>query len=72
MLYNSIYYSIEFKPWAEWLGMHFTLNTLESFNEERVVAACLWEMTYHGYDDNDVQERWTSIQKTFEDFKTNN
>lgn len=55
-------YGIEFQEWSEWLGMELDPSTLEKFSEEEIIAHCLWEMTFFGY----TQEE---IQKTFDEIK---
>ena len=47
--------AIEFCPWNEWLGMGIDKLTLKEFTELEIIAHCLYEMTYAGYDENERQ-----------------
>jgi hypothetical protein len=53
-------FGLDFKPWNEWLGMHLEPNSLEQFSHDEIVAHCLWEMTFYGFDQ-------TTIQTVFEE-----
>lgn len=45
---EAIAYSIEFRPWAEWLGMAVTEETYAAYTELEITAHCLFEMTFAG------------------------
>jgi len=48
-------YAIEFRPWAEWLDMDIDEETLSNYLESEIIVHCIWEMTFCGYDNDDVQ-----------------
>ena len=48
-------FAIEFTPWAEWLGMELDAFTLKEFSEFDIVAHCLYEMTFLGFTQEDIQ-----------------
>lgn len=48
-------WAIEFTPWDKWLGMSIDPLMLYTFSEEEVICYCLWEMTYCGFDQHDIQ-----------------
>ena len=58
------HYAIEYSPWAEWLGMEVTKKSLKNFTELDIVAYCLWEMTWSGYSDKEVQKNYKDIIET--------
>src|SRR5690606_21284179 len=55
-------YAIEFRPWSEWLGMTVTEKTLASYTELEILAHCLFEMTFMGFDEETIQDEWDKIK----------
>ena len=47
--------------------MSFTKDTLNIFTPEEIIGACLWEMTYSGFDEktikNSLEELESAIPK---------
>lgn len=62
-------YAIEFVKWEKWLGMEVAPETLYNFNELEIIAHCLFEMTFCGYEQEEIQEQFDSINRTVEDYK---
>lgn len=62
-------YAIEFESWEKWLGMKLSPETLENFNELEIISHCLYEMTFCGYEQEEIQEQLQSIKKSVEDYK---
>ena len=62
-------YAIEFVKWEKWLGMALAPETLYNFNELEIIAHCLFEMTFCGYEQDEIQEQFDSINRTVEDYK---
>ena len=48
-------YAIEFAKWENWLGMKLAPETIDNFNELEVIAHCLYEMTFCGYEQEEIQ-----------------
>lgn len=63
---NSL--AIEFTPWQEWLGMPIDTKTLEKFNELEIIAYCLNEMTYVGFEQEDIQAEMDRIKQIADDY----
>ncbi len=61
--------ALEFTPWNQWLGMEISQESLESFTELEIIAHCLFEMTFVGFEEEVIQEEMKSIQKSIEDYK---
>ena len=55
--------------WEKWLGMDVAPETLYNFNELEIIAHCLFEMTFCGYEQEEIQEQFDSINRTVEDYK---
>jgi hypothetical protein len=63
-------YAIEFVKWEKWLGMGLAPETLDNFNELEIIAHCLFEMTFCGYQQEEIQEQFDSINKSIEEYKS--
>ena len=62
-------YAIEFVPWKEWLGMTINKDTLAEFNELEIISHCLYEMTFVGYNEEEIQEQFSAINDSMEEYK---
>jgi len=60
-------YALEFVKWENWLGMELTPETIENFSELEIIAHCLYEMTFCGYDQDEIQAQLASINIIAED-----
>jgi len=65
----SVSHAIEFVPWKEWLGMTINKITLAEFNELEIISHCLYEMTFIGYNEAEIQEQFAAINKTVDEYK---
>jgi len=54
--------AIEFVDWSEWLGMVIDAATSNRFTATEIVAHCVWEMSFFGFDEETIHERWTEIE----------
>ena len=68
---TNIKYGIEFCPWKEWVSMYITQDSLDNFTKEDIVAACLYEMTFFGFTDSEVQTEVKKLQESYEEMKIN-
>ena len=62
-------YAIEFVKWENWLGMNVAPESINNFNELEIIAHCLYEMTFCGYEQDEIQEQFDSINKTIDNYK---
>ena len=63
------YYGIEFCPWDDWISMFITQKTLDSFDKETIVAACLYEMTFFGFTEDKIENKKNELRNSIEDMK---
>jgi len=63
---NSL--AIEFTPWQEWLGMPIDTKTLEMFSQLEIITYCLNEMTFAGFEQEDIQTEIDRINKIADDY----
>jgi len=66
---EAIAYSIEFRPWAEWLGMAVTEETYAVYTELEITAHCLFGMTFAGFDEATIQSEWNEIIRASEELE---
>ena len=66
-LTNSL--AIEFTPWNEWLGMDIDKNTLQDFTELEIIAHCLYEMTFMGFEEKEIQAEMDRIKDIIDEYK---
>lgn len=52
-------YSLVASTFENWLGYFIDIDTLKKFENFEIIAHCLWEMTYFGFDDNLVLEEFS-------------
>ena len=64
-----ISYAMEFTEWAKWLGMDLARETLRNFSELEIIAHCLYEMTFLGFNESKIQEERNSLDKIIENYK---
>lgn len=49
-------YSLSFQPWEEWLASEIDEATQAGFTGPEIVAHCIWDMTFHGFEQVQIQE----------------
>lgn len=65
-------WAMEFVPWSEWLTMNISQTTLDKLTDAEIVAGCLFEMTWAGFDEDEVQGEWQEIKNRFVEMKNDN
>jgi len=68
---NSL--AIEYTPWNEWLGMPIDDNSLKMFTELELISHCLNEMTYAGFEQDEIQsemDRISAIKEEYDNLTT--
>ena len=61
--------AIEFTAWSKWLGMEISQESLLHFSELEIISHCLFEMTFAGFEEEEIKEELKSIEKSIEDYK---
>lgn len=61
--------AIEFTAWERWLGMEISTESLQDFSELEILAHCLHEMTFMGFDENEIKDQLNSLENTIEDYE---
>jgi len=59
---------LSFTPWNEWMGMKIDSETLKNYSGEQIICHCLWEMTFYGFNEDNIQKVIKEISEaTFEE-----
>jgi hypothetical protein len=61
--------ALEFTKWNKWLGMRIHELTTTTFTELEIIAHCLYEMTFMGYEEDEIQEEFERIKGIAEEYK---
>jgi hypothetical protein len=63
-------YAIEYTPWTEWLSMPVEIEPIiAGMPQTETVAHILWEMTWAGCDETNIQEQFNEIVDLAEEAK---
>lgn len=64
-------FALELTPWNQWLAMDIddeTANNIELMRSD-IVAHCIWEMTFCGYEEEQIQDKRDDLISAAEDAK---
>ena len=61
--------AIEFTPRNEWLGMDIDENTLQDFTELEIITHCLYEMTFMGFEEAEIQAEIDRLKGIIDAYK---
>jgi len=61
--------ALEFTPWDKWLGMDIKPLTLKEFTEQEIICHCLNEMTYMGFDQEEIQAEFDKLKSIVDEYK---
>ncbi len=60
--------ALEFTPWNEWLAMKIATESLQDFSELEILSHCLYEMTFVGFEEEEIQEKIQNIEAEAEKY----
>ena len=56
-------YALEFPPWQEWLDMELDQKTLKEYSKPSIIANCIYEMTFFGFDQKKIKKKMGELLK---------
>lgn len=62
-------YALDFVKWEIWLGSEIAKDVLNKFTNEEIISHCLFEMTFDGFSQNQIQEKKNELIKRIEEIK---
>jgi hypothetical protein len=62
-------WGLSFSPWKEWLGMVVRKETLDTYSASRIVANCLYEMTFHGFTEETIKQEIQKLEDSIKESK---
>ncbi len=60
------HYSLEFSLWKDWISYKIDESTSYKFTREEIYSHIFWEMTYHGYEESDIQDVKEELERRVE------
>ncbi|MFW9922465.1 MAG: DUF6557 family protein [Candidatus Thorarchaeota archaeon] len=60
-------YGLQFLKWENWLGLEISEETLNQFSEIDITCHCLWEMTYSGFTQEEIEKNYHSLNEKNDD-----
>ena len=69
-LNDSTIYALDLCSWQEWISMFVDKETIDLLNTEDIVAACLYEMTFHGFSEDSPGKFEKELSERLEDCKS--
>jgi len=63
---NKTTYGLSFSMWQNWLGYDIHRRSL-NYSEVEIIAHCLWEMTWSGFTQEQIQLQNDELSKRLED-----
>ena len=61
--------AIEFTSWNKWLGMSIAPLTVREFSEPEIICHCLNEMTYAGFEEEEIQAEFGKLKSIVDEYK---
>lgn len=55
-------YAIEFVPWAEWLTMEISSDSLALWGDVDCLAHIMWEMSFFSFDEYQIQKKFQELK----------
>ena len=62
--------AIEYSSWDKWLGMSVTPLTVREFSELEIICHCLNEMTYAGFEEEEIQAEFSKLKSIVDEYKS--
>ena len=56
-------YALELTSWSQWLSMEIDKKTLRNYKKVNILAHCLWEMTFSGFDEKDIRNKKRMLKR---------
>jgi hypothetical protein len=67
---DDTFYGLDFSSFSQWASYLVAEEALASLPPEEIAAHILWEMTFHGFSDTEIEEERKKIEKAFEDIES--
>lgn len=60
-------YALDFNTWQDWLGFYCNAKTLQTEGELVFVSCCLWELTFDGFEQVQIQASIDEIKRRIDE-----
>ena len=65
---KEVTWALDFRPWNEFLGMEIGQETIDGYAETDIIAHCLYEMTFYGYDQESRDQIFAKTKADLSDY----
>lgn len=62
--------ALEFTSWDKWLGMNIDTLAFKEFTEPEIICHCLNEMTFVGFEQEEIQAEFNKLKSIVDEYKT--
>jgi hypothetical protein len=66
---KEITYALEMVCWEEWLDMNISLDIIKNFSMPEIIAHCIYEMTFMGFSQKQIQGKLDELRKSCENIE---
>ena len=63
-------FALDLVPWEEWLGMELDPSTSQEYSDSDLIAHCLWEMTFFGFDQTTIEKQREEIERRVKELES--
>lgn len=67
---DDAFYGLDFSSFSQWASYLVAEEALASLPPEEIAAHILWEMTFYGFSDAEIEEERKKIEKAFKDIES--
>jgi len=67
---TEAFWALEFQTWAYWVSLPVDEETLKNYSELDIVVHCLWEMTFCGFSQEEIEIEKDSLENIVEGIKS--
>jgi hypothetical protein len=62
-------WALDFMDWREVLSMKITQDSINNFSLLDIVCHCLWEITFNGYSNTEIQAQFKELKDLIDEIK---
>jgi len=67
---DDAFYGLDFSSFSQWASYLVAEETLAALPPEEIAAHILWEMTFHGFSDEEIEKQRKKVENALEDVES--
>jgi len=68
---DEVAYALGFSDWDKWLGSEICPETADQYSELDILVHCLFELSFYGFDQEDIREQLNIIKNRLNSLRDN-